>query len=392
MSTIMEEYKKEVEAYCKNERAAKAIFALKRYAKKGREKYDVATLDVLLENIVELLSDPDVKIGYKGDIINLNYLISDMNTNIYGKYNGKIERSLMPKHMPTLYEDDSYYNLANILNEIIDNGGSYEDVICWINELLCSNMNIEKKSNFLLDLMKRRYIGLDNTVCSKFAPGKLPHSQEKDIRKEELKNYIQSTPWVNEKLVEIIGADGILRYIEDGVIDLSSPATVKKAISLKNDKTVETNYNYHEIYELMRRPRYQKNATIDQKNDDILNLLANIDITRIDRFSYLLELDFDPEIMLIIGGLIRDNWSSIENAQEVSEYLYNEFVNKNSHGIDNYEKNIEYGKKFLNIVYDEQTRKESEAKARKESQEKLVRVLTRVLNKTQEQKIGNINK
>ena len=385
MSTIMEEYKKEVETYCKNERAAKAIVALKRYAKKGREKYDVATLDVLLGNIVELLSDPDVKIGYKGDIINLNYLISDMNTNIYGKYNGKIERSLMPKHMTALYEDDSYYNLANILNEIIDNGGSYEDVISWINELLCSNMNIEKRLNFLLDLMKRRYIGLDNTICSKFAPGKLPHSQEKDIRKEELKNYIQSTPWINEKIVETIGADGILRYIEDGVIDLSSPETVKKAIELVKQHKSRSK----DVYELMKSLRYQNNVSEEQKNDDILNIFAQADIRYIDYYTCFLEFDFDPEIMLIIAGLMRDNWNSIERPESLRDHLYKYFFEKQLDSRDDYE---EYGKKFLEIVNDRETGAINETKARKDAQNRLIRVLTRTLNKTQEQPIGKISK
>ena len=72
MNTIREDFKRDSEVYYKNIKAAKSIISLKRYLNRDDCKNDWVTLDVLMEDIVNSLSDFDVRFGYSGKINRLN--------------------------------------------------------------------------------------------------------------------------------------------------------------------------------------------------------------------------------------------------------------------------------------------------------------------------------
>ena len=67
-NSLKDEYKKDLEIYYKNVKAAKAVMALMRFSKRDDCANDWVTLDLIMQDIVTSLSDPEVKVDYCGKI------------------------------------------------------------------------------------------------------------------------------------------------------------------------------------------------------------------------------------------------------------------------------------------------------------------------------------
>ena len=142
----------------------------------------------------------------------------------------------------------------------------------------------------------------------------------------------------------------------------------------------------------MNSKRYKETATKTQKDEDILNMLSSVDIRYIDHYAHFFELDFDPEILLIVAGLMRDNWNSIEKNEEKRDFIYKCFLSKPVKDEEEYNNRLLYANKFLEIVNDEEIRQAKEISERKNAQDKLVSVLNNTLRKTLNNPVGNIYK
>ena len=393
MNTIQEDFKRDLEVYYKNIKAAKSIISLKRYSNRDNCKDDWVTLDVLMEDIINSLSDYDVRFGYSGKINRLNDKLEYLREEIEDKYTDLTDDFELPSRSYHLYDEDNDYNVANMLSEIARKGGPRERIVEWSREFLSScfstYMDLGTKVEFLVDLVASGPFGLYELVNYEDAPSMLPYSKDKQYKLYHLVKYMKEEPWVNSYLVEKLGTELLTSCNYYHHMDFSSPTSVKKAIKLYE----EGRENSDNIYQMMQSPNYKDNTTLEEKTEDILNILKMQDIRRIDWKTKFLLLECDPEVFLIIAGLIRDNWNSIEDNESLRDYFYERFVYKRTAtNRDEYRKQMVCAKKFLEIVNDAQTRDANEAKNRYEAQNKLIKVLSKTLEKTQNNTIGNINK
>ena len=388
MNTIEENFKRDLQKYYKNEKAAKSIIALMRYANREDCKNDWITLDVIMEDVITSLADPEVKIDYSGKTTHVDNQLIDLMDKLYDKYYNKVDKNMFPRNRYRMYQTQNEYNVADMLNEIIKKGYPADKMLEWINEILSSKMSLEERAYFCLDVLKGDYFSFRRILKNYDNSNLLLNDSYKKQKKANLIKYMCEMPWIREKLVEIEGAVELVYCNERYNIDLSSPDVIKRAIEIYEEERC----NSESILELMKSPRYQKEATLEEKNDDILNMLSNIDIRYIDHYVRFLDLEFDPEVLLIIAGLIRDNWNSIENPEAKCDFVYTYFLNKQVKDKKEYRKRLVYAKKFLEIVNDEETRQIKEAQERTKAQDNLIRVLSKTLTKSQNKTIGEIIK
>ena len=388
MSTLEENFKRDLRIFYKNEKAAQSIIALIRYANREDCKTDWITLDLLLNDVITSLSDPEVKIKYYGRTTQMDNIVFDMKYELEDKYYNKVDNNMLPSTLYSMNQIIDEYNIAKILNEIIKKGYPVEKMITWVNEFLSSSMDLDDRVYFCLDILKGDYIGLRSLLKYNETPTLLISDENKANRKKKVIEYMRSSPWVNRELVEIESAYGLVMCNENYKLDFSSPEAVKRAIEIYAE-----NKQYSEsIYDLMNSERYKETATKAQKDEDILNMLSNVDIRYIDHYARFLKLDFDPEILLIIAGLMRDNWNSIENAEAKRDFIYKYFLSRKAKDEEEYNNRLLYANKFLEIVNDEKTKQANEAKLKQGAQDRLIKVLSKTLNKVQNTSIGSINK
>ena len=385
METLEEQYKKDLNIYLLNEDAAYSILALTRYASTEKCCYKWKRVDELIQNVIKYLSNKDVVFKYKGDMEDLDKKTIHLKLDLYDNYGDLIKNSKIPDVIRLHLDDRDEYNLADIFYELIEKYCPKDRIREYMLEVLCSKMDINDRANFCIDLIKHNYRKLTEILMIEQIPTIIP-STYKMKRKEKLIQYMQDNPEINEKLVETVGTMRLLKRNFFQSIDFSSPATVKKAIEIFEKEMV----GVLPIYELMQSPKYKNNTTLEQKSDDLLNILANIDIRYINHYTYLFNLEYDPEVLLIIASILRDNWNSIDDNENKRDDIINNFLSRSVTTRDEYRKRLVYAKRFLKIVNDEKARKINEANKREELQCKLSNVLTRTLDKAQNQKIKNI--
>ena len=388
MNTIEENFRRDLEVFYKNEKAAQSIIALIRYANREDCKSDWITLDLILNDVITSLSDRDVKIRYRGRTTRMDNKLFDMKYALEDKYYSKVDKSLFPSTRYRMYQEKDEYNVADILNEIIKKGYPADKMIIWVNEFLCSTMDIDDRVCFCLDIFKGDYIGLGSILRHNETPTLLISDEYKAKRKKSAIEDMRESAWANAELVETESACGLVMCNEKYKLDFSSHESVKKAIEIYAE-----NKQYSEsIYDLMNSKRYKETATKAQKDEDILNMLSNVDIRYIDHYARFFKLDFDPEILLIVAGLMRDNWNSIENNEQKRDFIYKYFLSKPVKDEEEYNNRLLYANKFLEIVNDEEVRQTKEISERKNAQDKLVSVLNKTLRKTLNKPVGNIYK
>lgn len=388
MSTIEENFRRDLEVFYKNEKAAQSIIALMRYANRENCETDWITLDLILNDVITSLSDINVKIRYRGRTTQMDNKLFDMKLGLEDKYFGKVDKSLLPSTRYRMYQEIDEYNVTDMLNEIVKKGYPADKMITWVNEFLSSTMDIHDRVCFCLDLIKGDYIGLRSILRYKETPTLLMSDENKTNRKNSVIEYMRENAWTNTELVEAEQARGLVTCNQIYKLDFSSHESVKKAIEIYEKEREDS----ESIYDLMNSKRYKETATKTQKDEDILNMLSSVDIRYIDHYAHFFELDFDPEILLIVAGLMRDNWNSIEKNEEKRDFIYKCFLSKPVKDEEEYNNRLLYANKFLEIVNDEEIRQAKEISERKNAQDKLVSVLNNTLRKTLNNPVGNIYK
>ena len=104
---ILKEFEKDLEIYRKNVEAIRAIVALHEYDKccdNSSSWWHDSVLSYLADRVKITLEDPDVKIDYKGRMVDLKKKIEIMQKGLLTKYEGKISN----KTLSNLIYDRTY--------------------------------------------------------------------------------------------------------------------------------------------------------------------------------------------------------------------------------------------------------------------------------------------
>ena len=230
MSTIEENFRRDLEVFYKNEKAAQSIIALMRYANRENCETDWITLDLILNDVITSLSDINVKIRYRGRTTQMDNKLFDMKLGLEDKYFGKVDKSLLPSTRYRMYQEIDEYNVTDMLNEIVKKGYPADKMITWVNEFLSSTMDIHDRVCFCLDLIKGDYIGLRSILRYKETPTLLMSDENKTNRKNSVIEYMRENAWTNTELVEAEQARGLVTCNQIYKLDFSSHESVKKQL------------------------------------------------------------------------------------------------------------------------------------------------------------------
>lgn len=353
--------RKEIKIYKKNEKAICDYLTLYEFLLTGDT--ESLAFNTVLDVFIKDLEDDEINIpfnekNFKEIILNMQHQDSKLfnNTGSYPSLRQNYTEDFRLNKIIIFYDRKYYVNPDKKVNFVLD---LYRNNCVYvIKEILCSNMNINKKCEFLFDcLMHCIECNSDGFTNLFLVNRNFLYDIKPEIRKEKLeclrtkfREYVNNFKY-KDKIIKAMSntEDGIIPWMvnlqKNNLVDFTN----NKDIVLLDDRHIEvslfvTNYsckqqvNFFEYYQL----KDYKNVSEKQRNLDDLVILKTLNSFDIAKFVSLSNFKFTEEKIKFIGKRFFEEQVYLERSlNEFINYIKNAILLK-SKNKQEYKQNQKY--------------------------------------------------